>query len=63
MVEVQVVDGGSPLDADPAWAGLSNTVLIKKGMWVNELRPASDISLPKENAPRRLSRSLSERLL
>ena len=24
MVEVQVVDGGLPLDADPAWAGVSN---------------------------------------
>ncbi len=63
MVEVQIVDGGLPLDADPAWAGAINTILIKKGMRVNELRPVSDVSLPKENAPRRLSRSLSERLL
>ena len=57
------MDGGLPLDADPAWAGVSNTILIKKGMRVNELRPAPDISLPKESAPRRLSRSLSERPL
>jgi hypothetical protein len=52
-----------PLDADPAWAGVINTILIEKGMRVNELRPASDISLPMENAPRRSSRSLSDRLI
>jgi hypothetical protein len=62
MVDVQVVDGGLPLDTDPAWAGVINTILIEKGMRVNELRPASDISSPKENAPRRSSCSLSERL-
>jgi hypothetical protein len=52
-----------PLDADPAWAGVINTILIEKGMRVNELRPASDFSLPMENAPPRSSRSLSERLI
>ena len=46
-----------------AWAGVRNTILIKKGMRMNELSPTSDIALPKENAPRRLSRSLSGRLL
>jgi len=39
MVEVQVVDGALLLDADPAWAGAINTVLIKKGVRVNELCP------------------------
>ena len=57
------MDGGLPLDADPAWARAINTILIKEGMRVNELRPVSDVSLPKENAPRRFSRSLSERLV
>ena len=46
MVEVQIVDGGLPLHADPAWAGAITTILIKKGMRVNELRPVSDVSLP-----------------
>jgi hypothetical protein len=52
---------GAPLGTDPAWAVVSNTILVEKGMRVNDLRPASDISLPKENAPRRLSRTLSEK--
>jgi hypothetical protein len=54
---------GAPRDTDPAWAGVNNTIRIEKGMRANELRPGSDISLPKENAPRRLSRSLPKRLL
>jgi hypothetical protein len=39
--EVQVVDGALLLDADPAWAGAINTVLLKKGMRVSELRGRS----------------------
>ena len=38
MVEVQVVDGALLLDADPAWAGAINTVLVTKGVRVSELR-------------------------
>ena len=37
MVEVRLVDGALLLDADPAWAGAINTVLIKKGVEVSEL--------------------------
>lgn len=36
---VRVVDGLLFLDADPAWAGALNTVLVKKGVSVSELRP------------------------
>jgi hypothetical protein len=42
MVKVRVVDGGSPLRR----SCVSNTILIKKGMRVNELRPASVNLLP-----------------
>jgi hypothetical protein len=35
---VRVVDGVLLLDADPAWAGAINTVLVKKCARVNELR-------------------------
>jgi hypothetical protein len=39
MVDVvRVVDGVLLLDADPSWAGAINTVLVKKGARVNELR-------------------------
>jgi|SRR5215211_2374222 len=39
MVDVvRVVDGTLLLDADPAWAGAINTVLVKKGARVSELR-------------------------
>jgi hypothetical protein len=39
MVDVvRVVDGALLLDADPAWAGAINTVLVKKGARVSELR-------------------------
>jgi hypothetical protein len=36
---VQVVDCTLLLHADPAWAGALNTVLVKKGVRVSELRP------------------------
>ncbi len=41
MVEVRVVDGALLLDADPAWAGAINTMLVKKGVRVSELRRAA----------------------
>ena len=41
IVEMRVVDGALLLDADPAWAGAINTVLVMKGVRVNELRFAS----------------------
>ncbi len=37
MVEVRVVDGVLLLDADPAWGGAINTVLVAKGVRVSEL--------------------------
>ncbi len=37
---VRVVDGVLFLDAGPAWAGAINTVLVKKGVRVSELRPS-----------------------
>jgi hypothetical protein len=40
MVEVRVVDGALEVAADPAWAGAINTVLVKKGVRVSELRRA-----------------------
>jgi hypothetical protein len=46
MVEVQVVDGALLLDADPAWAGAINTVLVAKGVRVSELcRPQAAIGV------------------
>jgi hypothetical protein len=39
MVDVvRVKDGALLLEADPEWAGAINTVLITKGVRVNELR-------------------------
>jgi hypothetical protein len=39
MVDVvQLVDGALLLDADLAWAGAINTVLVNKGVRVSELR-------------------------
>ncbi len=35
---VRIADGALLLAADPAWAGAINTVLVKKGVRVNELR-------------------------
>ena len=46
MVDVQVVDGVLLLDADPIWAGAINTVLVKKGVRVNELRRVEDTLTP-----------------
>ena len=46
MVEVRVVDGALLLDADPAWAGAINIVLVTKGVRVSELcRPQKDVTL------------------
>jgi hypothetical protein len=45
MVEMRVVDGALLLDADPAWTGAINTVLVTKGLRVSELRPAKDLRL------------------
>ena len=42
MVDVvRVDDNALLLDADPQWAGAINTVLVKKGVRVNELRKQS----------------------
>jgi len=50
------------LDADPAWAGAINTVLVKSGVRVNELRRADDrrtskvedlASPPRQTLPRK----------
>lgn len=38
MVKTRVVDDALLLDADPAWAWAINTVLVKKGLRVRELR-------------------------
>ena len=38
---VRVADGALLLDADPAWARAINTVLVKKGARVSELRRVS----------------------
>ncbi len=46
MVDVQLVDGALLLDADPAWAGVINTVLVKRGVRVSELcRPQAAIGV------------------
>jgi hypothetical protein len=42
MVDVRIVDGALELAADPAWAGAINTVLVKKGVRVEELRRVND---------------------
>ena len=36
---VRVADGALWLEADPAWSGALNTVLVKKGVRVSELGP------------------------
>jgi hypothetical protein len=39
MVDVvRVEDDALMLDADPKWAGAINAVLVKKGLWVTEIR-------------------------
>ncbi len=46
MVEVRVVDGALLLDADPAWSGAINIILVTKGVRVSELRRAQkDVTL------------------
>jgi len=46
MVDVRVVDGALLLDADSAWTGAINTVLVTKGVRVSEpCRPQKDVSL------------------
>ena len=52
IVDVQVMGDALLLDADPTWAGAINTVLVKKGIRVNELRAVSDISLPEDGSRR-----------
>jgi hypothetical protein len=39
---VRIADGALLLAADPAWAGAINTVLVKKGVKVNELRRSGE---------------------
>ena len=39
---VRTVDGALLLEADPAWAGAINTVLVKSGVRVSELRRTQD---------------------
>ncbi len=47
MVDVHVMEGALLLDAEPAWAGAINTVLVTKGVRVSELcRPQKDVTLP-----------------
>ncbi len=45
MVEVRVVDDALLLDADTAWAGAINTVLVTKGVRVSELCRVRDVNL------------------
>ena len=56
MVEAQVMDGALLLDADPSWAGAINTVLVKRGARVSELRfvrrPPADQPTACGDAPR-----------
>ena len=51
MVEVLcIMDGALLLDADPAWAGAINAVLVKKGVRVSELTSSSRYSAaPSQN--------------
>ena len=58
MVDVvRVVDGALLLDADPSWAGALNTVLVKKGARVSELRR---VSRPQHSGQQRAARHLVE---
>ena len=38
--EVRIIDNMLWLEADPAWPGALNTVLVKKGVRVSELWPS-----------------------
>jgi hypothetical protein len=53
MVDVmRLGDGALLLDADPAWAGAINAVLVKKGVRVSELTTSSrytSAALPSNN--------------
>ncbi len=60
VVDLKLVDGALLLDADPILAGPINTVLTKKGVRVNELRPLSNISLLEEGGSERSARTLPE---
>jgi hypothetical protein len=42
MVDVRIMEDTLLLAADPAWAGAINTVLVKKGVRVDELRRMED---------------------
>jgi hypothetical protein len=49
---VRLEDGALLLDADPAWAGAINAVLVKKGVRVSELDRSPQFiaaALPSEN--------------
>ena len=48
---VRIIDGALLLDADPAWAGAINVVLVNKGVRVSELVRSSRYSAapPSEN--------------
>jgi|tagenome__1003787_1003787.scaffolds.fasta_scaffold20756237_2 hypothetical protein len=53
MVDVaRVADGALLLDADPAWARAINTVLVKKGARVSELRRVSAHRRPDNGVQR-----------
>jgi hypothetical protein len=42
MVDVvRIVDGALLMEVDPQWAGAINSVLLSKGVWVDELRKQS----------------------
>ena len=57
MVDVvRVADGALLLDADPAWARAINTVLVKKGVRVRELR---QLSRPQQTGYRPTAKQLS----
>ncbi len=43
---VRIANGALLLAADPAWAGAINTVLVKKGVRVNELRRVEETLPP-----------------
>jgi hypothetical protein len=38
---LQLVHGALLLDADPVWTGATNTILVKEGMTISELRRAA----------------------
>ena len=48
---VRIIDGVLFIDADPAWAGAINMVLVDKGVRVNELARGSLYSAAPSAAP------------